>query len=677
MKRPTVFRILLAFNLLFTAGVGSQRVLGDTSAPARVSYIDGSAAYEPAGDVDWSEVVINLPLLSGDRIFTHPGSRVEIELAFANRLRLNQETEVLFMDVSGHEPVLKVELGDLIVRVNDARKHHIQTPFATVLIEERGLYRIGVGDRGVTRLTVRKGRAQVESGQQLRRLDAGQTLTIGEGSTDLTQVANDYQEDRFDRWSARRDAIFVGRRPSSRYVHGSVAGSDDLDRYGNWEHLGGYGPVWFPRVAVGWIPYRSGRWIFYPFYGWTWLSYEPWGWAPYHYGDWVYYAPYNRWCWVPGGPGIRLWGGAHVNFYFGGGYIGWRPRPYRRGGYRGRYRPRGRPGGGHSGRGERRRGNLRGLTAVALNDFRSGRSELYRTEPERLRARFKPGLPDRFRNPLGGSVGSVVSALPKPMTVRSPAAGLAIRSEGKNPLRSDPLPPTAKSVFGGRTGQGAATPVTPPRGGKVTLEAKPSGSGSAPSAPRNPAVAPAVNPDAMRRPGSAGGVAIPEGPRPASGNGRQSGSSKILRVAPTPRVGSGQVRRQPRRDGGVTSRTRTPRISPGRAGKVKVRRTPPTPRVVRGKVQPRRTPSGVTAPRVRAAPRLKARPRSSVNRRATPTRRPAPSRVKSRRSRPGSVAPSPKIRSRPRISAPVKRTAPSFRKQRVSRPNRRPGGQLF
>ena len=738
MKRPANFRMLLVFATLFTVIGGSQRALGDTSAPARVSYIYGSAAYEPAGDVDWSEVVVNLPLLNGDRIFTHSDSRVEIELAFANRLRLNEETEVLFIDVSGHEPYLKVELGDVIVRVSDTRKHHIQTPFATVVIETKGLYRINVDNKGPTRVTVRKGRAQVDSGQHTRQIHSGETLTIERGLTDLTQVATGYQEDQFDRWSARRDAIFVGRHPSSRYVHSSVAGLYDLDWYGDWEHLGGYGSVWFPRVSVGWVPYRSGRWVFYPFYGWTWLSYEPWGWAPYHYGDWIYYSRYNRWCWVPGGYGVRLWGGAHVNFYFGDGYIGWCPRPYRRGGYRGRYRPRGRPGRGDSRPGgERRfRGNLRGLTAVALNGFGSGRTELYRTEPERLRARFRLGLPDRFRNPLGGSVDGVVSASPKPMAVRSLAAGFAIKTDGKTRLRRDQLPTTSKGTFGrmtrqdgsatpapedGATLQGAPKPVTPELGRKVILESKPVPSRPGTSAqPRDPTRSPAVVPNSMR-PGSNFGGATRKVPRPVVDNNGQRGSSKVRRMAPTSRAapttvgpqrrpagvitpgrngatrispggGASKVRRMAptsraaptkvgpqRRPAGVTTpgRNGATRISPG--GASKVRRMAPTSRAAPTKVGPQRRPAGVTTPGSRGAPRVKARSRSSVNRAATRPRRRAPSTVGSRsyRSRAGAVARPPKIRSNPRISAPVRRSRPSVRRPRVSRPNRPPAGQFL
>jgi hypothetical protein len=46
------------------------------------------------------------------------------------------------------------------------------------------------------------------------------------------------------------------------------------------------------------------------------VSYDPWGWAPYHYGRWFYYG--SRWCWYPGGMGMRhYWSPALV------GWVGW------------------------------------------------------------------------------------------------------------------------------------------------------------------------------------------------------------------------------------------------------------------------------------------------------------------------------------------------------------------
>ena len=89
------------------------------------------------------------------------------------------------------------------------------------------------------------------------------------------------------------------RYASYQYASDSIPGLYDLDYYGDWQNVSGYGNVWRPRVDDGWAPYQSGSWTTdYP-YGLTWVSNEPWGYAPYHYGRWANVN--NQWFWVPDG----------------------------------------------------------------------------------------------------------------------------------------------------------------------------------------------------------------------------------------------------------------------------------------------------------------------------------------------------------------------------------------
>src|SRR5262249_37374309 len=85
---------------------------------------------------------------------------------------------------------------------------------------------------------------------------------------------------------------------SYQYVSDYIPGAYDLDTYGDWVNLDGYGQRWAPRVAADWVPYRDGYWDTGSIYGPTWISQEPWGWAPYHYGRWAYINN-QQWFWVP------------------------------------------------------------------------------------------------------------------------------------------------------------------------------------------------------------------------------------------------------------------------------------------------------------------------------------------------------------------------------------------
>ncbi len=87
------------------------------------------------------------------------------------------------------------------------------------------------------------------------------------------------------------------RNASYQYASSYIPGLNDLDAYGDWQNVNGYGYAWRPRVDSGWIPYQQGYWTNdYP-YGPTWVSSESWGYAPYHYGRWANVG--NQWYWIP------------------------------------------------------------------------------------------------------------------------------------------------------------------------------------------------------------------------------------------------------------------------------------------------------------------------------------------------------------------------------------------
>jgi hypothetical protein len=65
--------------------------------------------------------------------------------------------------------------------------------------------------------------------------------------------------DSFDRWSEERDQRLTGSY-SAEYVNASIPGYEDLDSNGRWVNDADYGPVWYPTVAAGWVPYRFGHW---------------------------------------------------------------------------------------------------------------------------------------------------------------------------------------------------------------------------------------------------------------------------------------------------------------------------------------------------------------------------------------------------------------------------------
>jgi uncharacterized protein DUF6600 len=116
---------------------------------------------------------------------------------------------------------------------------------------------------------------------------------------DKYTLAKNFQEDPLDAWDKRSVEYHeqYARGNSSPYGYGY----SDLNYYGSFRNIGGYGMMWQPFfTSVGWDPFMDGAWAFYPGFGYMWASAYPWGWLPYRYGNWAF-VPGFGWMWQPGG----------------------------------------------------------------------------------------------------------------------------------------------------------------------------------------------------------------------------------------------------------------------------------------------------------------------------------------------------------------------------------------
>jgi hypothetical protein len=93
----------------------------------------------------------------------------------------------------------------------------------------------------------------------------------------------------------------------------------ELNDYGEWVHIGGYGKAWRPYADHGWRPFYYGRWE-WTNDGWMWDSDEPFGWIVCHYGNWYFDDDFG-WVWIPG----YEWAPARVEWHVTNDEIGWMP----------------------------------------------------------------------------------------------------------------------------------------------------------------------------------------------------------------------------------------------------------------------------------------------------------------------------------------------------------------
>jgi hypothetical protein len=304
---------------------------------ARLNYMEGSVSFQPGGENDWVDAVLNRPLVTGDNLWADDNSRAEVHIG-STALRLGPKTGITLLEVSDRAAQIRLAQGSLIVKVrhvDDEDSYEIDTPNVAFVVMQPGDYRIDVNEDGNrSEVTVWRGRGEVTGGGSSYTVVAKQYATFTGGDHldyELEQIPG---EDGFDAWALDRDRT-EDQSDSANYVSREMTGYEDLDEYGDWSYVAGYGTCWRPRMLVaGWAPYHFGHWAWVGPWGWTWVEDEPWGFAPFHYGRWAFAG--GGWLWVPGpsvvrpvyAPALVAWigGGPGFNFSFSfGAGVGWFP----------------------------------------------------------------------------------------------------------------------------------------------------------------------------------------------------------------------------------------------------------------------------------------------------------------------------------------------------------------
>ena len=301
---------------------------------------------EAGGEAERAEVVLNQPVLAGDRLWVAPGSLAEVLLSDGNLLRIDGDSEVAFERLalspeSGDRTTeLRLSQGNVqLVVFADALGDgapRLVLPDATVYLEEAGSYRV-TADRDWAQVVAREGWAEVATARGSTVVRAGEEAIVEGSHAPRALVRAAGARDDLERWGARLDEQQLAGDELARHdVDDSLRyAAAPLEEHGTWvtvEHR----RAWRPYVDHGWRPYRDGRWRHTPI-GLTWVSYEPWGWVPYHYGTWDHHSGHG-WVWYPGARFAPAW----VYWYWGPSHVAWVPAgyythhysPWYRGGFR-------------------------------------------------------------------------------------------------------------------------------------------------------------------------------------------------------------------------------------------------------------------------------------------------------------------------------------------------------
>jgi len=323
----TVAVLVAAFLVVSASAESKARIV-------RLSEVQGTVQIDRATGDGFDKAFINLPVIEGSRLKTGKDGRAEVEFEDGSALRLAPGSEVDFTRLALGDDGQKLSTVQLVSgtvyanlrpkKSGEKAGDQFALNFARESVTVAGTthFRVELDRASKATLAVFKGKVSATSPSGEFEVAEKHSATIDTandelGNGDLAKgelangdatkkggfvIAKNYEAEPSDGWDRQqtdyhdRYASAGGSGISSPYGYGM----SDLNYYGSFMNVAGYGNVWQPYfIDAAWSPFQDGGWAFYPGAGYMWVSGYPWGWMPYNYGNWAF-APGFGWVWQPG-----------------------------------------------------------------------------------------------------------------------------------------------------------------------------------------------------------------------------------------------------------------------------------------------------------------------------------------------------------------------------------------
>jgi hypothetical protein len=261
---------------------------------ARIQRVDGEVAFSdslPKTDAtdpnaEWVAATPNQPFSVGDRIYTRDNSHASLAFSGRNFARLDPNTSLDVVSLEDRRTQLALRDGSAMFEVGylaPSELFEVATPYGAVNFDQPGLYNVGFDNNGGVLVSVLSGVAQVVGLAGSGQINKGEMLTlVGQTAAavalsrlngqDAGNQVDDYYryqypnsyDGRYNNYDAYlSDPYYYDpyrRNSSYQYASSTIPGINDLDYYGDWQNVAGYGNAWRPRVDSGWVPYQQGQW---------------------------------------------------------------------------------------------------------------------------------------------------------------------------------------------------------------------------------------------------------------------------------------------------------------------------------------------------------------------------------------------------------------------------------
>jgi hypothetical protein len=294
-----VFLLAAFTSLLAAAGFADSQVR-----IVRLSQVEGAVQVDRNTDQGYEKAFPNLPITQGMKLHTGVDGRAEVEFEDGSTLRITPNTVAEFPELSARDSgakntAVKVSEGTAYLDFKGAKDEEFNLSFGRekLALAKPVHLRVQMGDTDSS-LAVFKGKVQVEGPSGSVNVGGTETARFDFLNDDKHTLAENLEADPYDAWDAQQQNYHKSYASSSSYSPYGY-GMSDLNYYGNYFNVPGYGLMWQPYLTgVGWNPFMDGAWFSYPGFGYTWVSAYPWGWMPYRYGTWMFLPSYG-WAWRP------------------------------------------------------------------------------------------------------------------------------------------------------------------------------------------------------------------------------------------------------------------------------------------------------------------------------------------------------------------------------------------
>lgn len=298
----------LAFCALFVGVLAIVSASAESKARiVRLSDVQGRVQMDRGTGDGFDKTFLNMPVVEGARLKTGDDGRAEVEFEDGSALRIVPNSEVDFTRLAlgdNGQKLSTMQLAAGMAYVNYRGKSGdeftLQFGRQSVTLTSPSHFRVGMGTDDAT-LAVLKGQLNVTGESGPFAVDQKHTATFELASSHY-DVAKGFEENSYDEWDKQQSEYHDRYAATGKSYNSSpyAYGMSDLNYYGNYMSVPGYGMVWQPYfLDASWSPFQDGGWVYYPGAGYTWVSAYPWGWMPYRYGNWAFVPGYG-WVWQPG-----------------------------------------------------------------------------------------------------------------------------------------------------------------------------------------------------------------------------------------------------------------------------------------------------------------------------------------------------------------------------------------